>query len=144
MSAGVCAVATLFHDVIIVYGIYILLGFSINSNFMAVILTILGYSINDTIVIYDRIRENRKLLPKAPLNELVNKSINQSVRRSVRTSLTTVMSMVTIVVVALIFGVDSILSFSVPLIFGMLVGTYSSLCIASPLWVWWNNRKAKN
>ncbi len=144
MSAGVCAVATLLHDIIIVYGIYILLGFSINSNFMAVILTILGYSINDTIVIYDRIRENRKISPKAPLAELVNKSINQSVKRSVRTSFTTIMSMVTIVVVALIFGVDSILSFSVPLIFGMLVGTYSSICIASPLWVWWNNRKAKN
>lgn len=144
MSAGVCAVLTLLHDIIIVYGIYILLGFSINSNFMAVILTILGYSINDTIVIYDRIRENRKLMPKAPLNELVNTSISQSMRRSLRTSITTIASMLTIVVVAIIFGVDSILSFAVPLIFGMAVGTYSSLFIASPLWVWWNERKSKS
>lgn len=144
MSAGVCAVLTLLHDIIIVYGIYVLLGFSINSNFMAVILTILGYSINDTIVIYDRIRENRKLMPKAPLNELVNTSISQSMRRSLRTSITTIASMLTIVVVALIFGVDSILSFAVPLIFGMTVGTYSSLFIASPLWVWWNERKSKS
>jgi SecD/SecF fusion protein len=143
MSAGVCAVLTLLHDIIIVYGIYILLGFSINSNFMAVILTILGYSINDTIVIYDRIRENRKLMPKANLSKLVNTSISQSIRRSLRTSITTIAAMLTIVIVSLVYGVDSILSFAVPLIFGMAVGTYSSLFIASPLWVWWNERKEK-
>ncbi|MGN0605657.1 MAG: protein translocase subunit SecF [Oscillospiraceae bacterium] len=143
ISAGVCAVITLIHDVLIVYGIYIILGFSINSNFMAVILTILGYSINDTIVIYDRIRENRKLRPKAKLNELVNLSINQSIARSLRTSITTIVSMLSIVIVSLVFGVSSILSFAVPLIFGMAIGTYSSLCIASPLWVWWNERKEK-
>ncbi len=142
LSAGVCAVITLIHDVLIVYGIYIILGFPINSNFMAVILTILGYSINDTIVIYDRIRENRKFMPKAKLPELVNISINQSIRRSIRTSITTVSSMLAIVIIALVFGVDSILSFAVPLIFGMTVGTYSSICIASPLWVWWNERKS--
>lgn len=143
ISAGVCAVITLLHDVVIVYGIYIILGFEINSNFMAVILTILGYSINDTIVIYDRIRENRKLMPKASLNKLVNTSISQSIKRSVRTSITTIAAMVIIVIVSLVYGVDSILSFAVPLIFGMSVGTYSSIFIASPLWVWWNERKAK-
>ncbi len=141
LSAGVCAVVALLHDVIIVYGIYIIIGFPINSNFMAVILTILGYSINDTIVVYDRIRENRKLHPKTELGELVNMSITQSISRSIRTSTTTIFSMLMVVIMAIVFGVDSILSFAVPLVFGMAIGTYSSLCIASPVWVWWNERK---
>lgn len=143
-SAGVCAVCGLLHDVIITYGAFILCGFEINSNFMAVVLTILGYSINDTLVIYDRIRENKKAYPNMTLKELVNKSLNQSFTRSMRTSITTVSTMIIVSIVAVIYGVSSILSFSVPLAIGMTVGTYSSLCLAAPLWVWWQERKPNN
>ena len=139
-SAGVCAIIALLHDLIISFGVFVVLGFEINSNFIAVILTILGYSVNDTIVIYDRIRENRQLMPKASVAELVNTSCTQSLRRSIRTSVTTVSTMLIVSIVAYIFGVTSILSFSIPITVGMIAGTYSSLCIASSIWVWWHER----
>ena len=118
-------------------------GFEIDSVFMAVILTILGYSVNDTIVIYDRIRENQKLMPKAELTELVNISLSQTMRRTLRTSITTVGAMLVVTIVAAISGVSSILSFSIPLIAGMTAGCYSSLCVAPMLWVTWKTRKKK-
>lgn len=141
-SAGMFTIAALLHDIIITYGSFVLCGFEINSNFMAVILTIFGYSINNTIVVYDRIRENEKLLPrKTPIAELVNISASQTLRRSIRTSITTLSTMIIISVVAYVFHVESILSFSVPMTFGLLAGTYSSQCIAPTLWVWWNERR---
>ena len=142
-SAGVCAITALCQDLVLVYGSFIICGFEINSNFMAVILTILGYSINNTIVIYDRIRENTPLMPKASLAELVNASCTQSWTRSIRTTITTVATMIIVTIVVAINGYTSLLSFTVPLIFGMTLGTYSSLCVAPMLWVWWNERKAK-
>lgn len=143
-SAGICAVIALIHNLIFVFGTFVVMGYEINSNFIAVVLTILGYSVNDTIVVYDRIRENKSLLPKnTSLTELVNVSTSQSLRRSIRTSITTVSTMLIVSIVAYIYGVESILSFSIPMIVGMIAGTYASLCIASPLWVWWNEgRKA--
>lgn len=141
-SAGVFTIVTLLHDIIITYGSFVLCGFEINSNFMAVILTIFGYSINNTIIVYDRIRENQKLMPrKATIAELVNTSASQTLRRSIRTSVTTVSTMIIISVIAYIFHVESILSFSVPMTFGLIAGTYSSQCIAPTLWVWWNERR---
>ena len=86
-SAGVCSVFALLHDILVAVTVTILFGFEFNSNLVAVILTILGYSINNTIVIYDRIREDRKLMPKASLDELINVSCTQSLTRSIRTSL---------------------------------------------------------
>lgn len=142
-SSGICAVVALVHDIIITYGAFIIIGFQINSNFIAVVLTILGCSINNTIVVYDRIRENRKLMPAAELNDLVNISTTQSMTRSFRTSITTVVTMLIISIVAKVFGVTSILSFSVPIIVGMMVGTYSSLCLAPCLWVSWQNKAKK-
>ncbi len=142
-SAGVCAVIALIHNLIFVFGAFVVLGYEINSNFVAVVLTILGYSVNDTIVVYDRIRENKANMPKSTsITELVNTSTSQSLRRSIRTSITTVATMLIVSVVAYIFGVNSILSFSIPMIVGMIAGTYASLCIASPLWVWWNEKRA--
>ncbi len=141
LSAGVCAVIKLLHDIIITFGAFVLLGYEINANFMAVVLTILGYSINDTIVIYDRIRENRDILPKETLGNLVNLSISQSMTRSIRTSVTTIFAMLTVSVVCTISGVTSILSFSIPLLIGLIVGTYSSLFFNTPIWTWWNERK---
>lgn len=143
-SAGVCAVIGLLHNLVFVFGTFVVMGYEINANFMAVILTILGYSVNDTIVVYDRIRENKNSMPKASVAELVNVSTSQSLRRSIRTSVTTVSTMLIVSIVASIYHVSSILSFSIPMIVGMIAGTYASLCIASPLWVWWNEKRAKS
>lgn len=142
-TAGICAIIALLHDAFFVYAAFAFFRFEINSNFVAVVLTILGYSVNDTIVIYDRIRENKKLMPKASLPELVNLSLNQSLTRSLRTSITTIMAMVVVTIVAFAYGIDSILSFSLPLIVGMVAGAYSSLCIATQIWVIWNEKKEK-
>lgn len=142
-SAGVCSVFALLHDILEAVTVTILFGFEFNSNLVAVILTILGYSINNTIVIYDRIREDRKLMPKASLDELINVSCTQSLTRSIRTSITTISTMLIVTIVVLIKGYDSLLSFSVPLMFGLISGTYSSLFVAPVTWSWWKNKQAK-
>ncbi|MDO5560676.1 MAG: protein translocase subunit SecF [Oscillospiraceae bacterium] len=142
-SSGVCAVIALLHDVIITYGAFIIIGFQINSNFVAVVLTILGCSINNTIVVYDRIRENKKLMPGASIEDLVNTSTVQSVTRSIRTTVSTIVTMIIISIVAGIRGVSSIQSFAIPLIVGMTVGTYSSLLLAPSLWVSWQKASDK-
>lgn len=144
-SAGVMAVVALLHDVILVYATFVIFQIKIDANFIAVVLTILGYSINDTIVIYDRIRENKHLLgKKISRSELVNVSINQSLTRSINTSICTVTAMIVISIVAVIFHVDSILSFSFPLIIGIISGAYSTICLAGPLWVWWEDKMDKH
>lgn len=142
-SAGVFAILSLIHDVIISYGAYILLGFEINANFMAVILTILGCSINNTIVVYDRIRENTKLMPRATYSELVNTSVNQSFTRSLRTSIASISSMIVVCVVAYISNIETIITFAFPMIIGMAIGVYSSLCLSPALWLSWRERSGK-
>lgn len=143
ISAGMMSVIALIHDMIMVYGAFVIFGFSIDSNFMAVLLTILGYSINATIIIYDRIRENRRLLGnKASVEELVNKSVTGTLGRSIHTTATTVMAMSVVCVVCWIYGITSIMSFALPIIVGMLAGVYSSNCIAPTLWVIWQKHKA--
>lgn len=142
-SAGVCSVFALLHDILVAVTVTILFGFEFNSNLVAVILTILGYSINNTIVIYDRIREDRKLMAKASLDELINVSCTQSLTRSIRTSITTISTMLIVTIVVLIKGYDSLLSFSVPLMFGLISGTYSSLFVAPVTWSWWKNKQGK-
>ena len=143
-SAGVFAVVALLHDLVIVFGTFIVCRFEIDSNFMAVVLTILGYSVNDTIVIYDRIRENQGLLPAGTkLPELVNISLSQTMRRTVRTSITTITAMMIVTVLAAVNNVDSIMRFSIPMTVGMISGCYSSLCLAPMLWTSWKNRKKK-
>lgn len=141
-SAGVIALLCLIHDVVITYAVYVIGDMPLDSNFMAVILTLLGYSINNTIIIYDRLRENRaKYGGKITDRELVNLSINQTLSRSIITSATTFIAMLSISVICAAMGVTSILSFSVPLAIGILVGFYSSLCLAGPIWIWWQERK---
>lgn len=140
--AGICAIIALLHDCIIVYGTFIVCGMPINANFMAVVLTILGYSINNTIVIYDRIRENSKLYGKKKTREeKVNLSINQCLTRSINTSVTTVVAMLAVTVVAAVYGVTSIISFSLPVMIGMIAGTYSSVCLVSVLWSFFEEKK---
>ena len=142
-SAGVCAVLGLLSTLIVTYGCVVLCRFEIDSNFMAVILTLLGYAVNDTIVIYDRIRENSALYGKKQMSlaELVNLSINQSFARSLMTSITTCLALGVVCVVSVIYRLDSIYSFAFPLLFGMVSGVYSTICIATPLWVDWKNKK---
>ncbi len=141
--AGICAIIALLHDCIIVYGTFIVCGMPINANFMAVVLTILGYSINNTIVIYDRIRENSKLYgKKMTREENVNMSINQSITRSLNTSITTVVAMLAVTIVAAVYGVTSIISFSLPVMVGMIAGTYSSVCLVAVLWSYLESKKA--
>jgi len=143
-SAGITGVIALVHDAIVIYAVYLLFRIPLSGNFMAVVLTILGYSINDTIVIYDRIRENEKTYGnKMRLDDLVNKSINQSLIRSINTSITTIISLAVVVIVGLIYNVDSIVTFAFPLAIGMVSGVYSTIFIAGPLWVDWNNYKQK-
>lgn len=143
-SAGIIAICCLLHDVILTYAVYIVSGMSLDSNFMAVILTLLGYSINNTIIIYDRLRENRaKHGSNMSDRDLVNLSINQTLSRSIITTATTVTAMISIAIVCSLQGVTSILSFAIPLAFGMLVGFYSSLCLAGPLWIWHRERKER-
>lgn len=143
-SAGSMAIVALVQDLFVVFASFVICRFPLDMNFIAVILTILGYSVNDTIVIYDRIRENTKRLGKTKsVREIVNLSANECFTRSVRTTTTTVISMAVVSVVAVIFNVTSILSFSIPMIFGMVSGAFSSLCITLPLWVMWKERKTK-
>lgn len=144
-SAGVTAVIALIHDMVIVFGAFAILGFKIDDSFMAVILTILGYSANDTVIIYDRIRENKRLYGnKKDLAEIINLSINQTLSRSINTSITTIVTMIIVSVVALLLGVSTIISFSIPMIIGLLAGSYSSICIASQLWYVWQIKKNKD
>ncbi len=137
LSAGIIAIVCLLHDVAITYAVYVFGNMSLDSNFMAVILTLLGYSINNTIIIYDRLRENRaKYGNKLTDAQLVNLSITQTLPRSIITTATTVTAMVSVSVVCALMGTTSILTFSIPLAIGMLVGFYSSVCLAGPLWIW--------
>lgn len=140
--AGSTAIVALIHDVIMIYGTFVIFKMPINDFFIAGALLILGYSVNDTIVIYDRIRENKKKYgSKMKFDELVNLSINQSFMRTINTTVTTVLSIVVILVVAYLHGVNSIISFMLPIMVGMISGTYSTICIAGPLWVILKNKK---
>lgn len=144
LSAGVMCIVALFHDCIIVFGVFVILRIPINDNFIAVILAVLGYSINDTIIVYDRIRENKRLHGgKLPVGQLVSRSINQTLTRSINTTATTAMVMVVVTIVAMIYNVQSIVSFSLPLTVGLVAGTYSTICIAGPLWIKWQEYKLR-
>ena len=143
LKAGSTAIVALLHDMFVVFGVFVILRIPLNGNFIAALLTILGYSINDTVVIYDRIRENSALYGKKQMSlaELVNLSINQSFARSLMTSITTCLALGVVCVISVIYRLDSIYSFAFPLLFGMVSGVYSTICIATPLWVDWKNKK---
>ena len=142
-KAGATAVVALLHDLFVVFGVFVILRIPLNGNFIAAMLTILGYSINDTVVIYDRIRENSALYSKKQLSlpELVNLSINQSFSRSLMTTITTCCALGVVCTVSIVYRLDSIYTFAFPLLFGMISGVYSTICIATPLWVDWKQRK---
>ena len=144
LRGGATAIVALAHDMFIVFGVFALLRIPLNGNFIAAMLTILGYSINDTVVIYDRIRENTALYGKRNMayGDLVNLSINQSFGRSLMTSITTCVALGIVCIVSIVFKLDSIFTFALPLLFGMISGVYSTVCIASQLWLDWQNKAA--
>ena len=144
LTGGMMAVLALVNDLMVVFGTFVLLRTALDGNFIAAMLTILGYSINDTVVVYDRIRENRTLMgKKASFEELVNRSVNQSARRTLITTITTVMALGVMCVVAKLYGLDSIFTFAFPLMMGMISGVYTSLCVSTSAWVLWSERKPK-
>jgi len=143
-SAGTMCVLALVHDMIWVFGAFLFARIPLNDNFIAAALTILGYSINNTIVIYDRIRENKRIMGgNTPLAELVNVSVNQTLSRSVMTTVAVVLSLLCVLVVALVNGLESIISFAYPMLVGMVAGLFSSVCLAPALWVSWKEKMAK-
>lgn len=143
VSAALTALAALVFDILVTFFICVIFKLQIDSNYIAVVLTILGYSLNDTIVIYDRVRENRRLNPDMEIGELVNLSVNKVMVRNIVTTVTTVLAVLTIVVVSELFGLTSLRTFAIPMAFGLLSGAVSSLFVSGPLWVIWKRFKAK-
>ncbi|MBE6807783.1 MAG: protein translocase subunit SecF [Ruminococcaceae bacterium] len=141
VPAGVSALIALVHDLLIVYFAFVIFGLELNDNFVAVMLTILGYSLNDTIVIFDRVRTLRRR-SNAPLADVVNESLHHVLRRTIITTVTTCLAILAVLVVALVMNVDSIVSFALPMLLGAISGSYSSLFLSGPIWVRWMNRKA--
>ena len=138
-QSGTSAVLALAHDVIIMLGFYALFGFTVNTGFIAAVLTIVGYSINATIIVFDRIRENGRMMKKASYNDIADNAIKASYFRAINSSLTTLFTIGVLYVV----GVDSIKEFALPIIVGIIAGTYSSLFIAGPFWAWWKGLDKK-
>lgn len=128
--SGIAAVISLAHNVLVLMSIYAIFQFNINTTFIAAILTIVGYTINDTIVTFDRIREITRKVRKTPFTEIVNRGVNETLIRSIATSVTTLLT----IVILYFVGVQSIKEFAFPIIIGIIVGTYSSIFIASPIW----------
>ncbi|MBR5451437.1 MAG: protein translocase subunit SecF [Clostridia bacterium] len=137
-SAAVTALIALLHDVVITFLFCCVFKIKIDANFMAVVLTLLGYSLNNTIVIYDRVRENRrKLSMDISREEIVNKSISETFTRSILTTVTTLIAVVSIAVISELRGVTSLRSFAIPMAVGLISGCFSSVFLAGPLWVKW-------
>ncbi len=134
---GVAAVLAVFHDVLVTIGFFSLFDREIELTVVAALLTLVGYSMNDTIVIFDRVRENRKLTRRLGLEELLNRSVNQTLSRTVLTSGLTFIA----VLCLFIFGGEVLRGFSFALVVGIIVGTYSSIFIASPLLLWWQDMR---
>jgi len=139
LSSGLAAVLSLAHNVFVLLAIYTIFQLNINTTFIAAILTIVGYSINDTIVIFDRIREIGRKVRKTPFSAIANMGVNETVTRSIFTSVTTLLT----IVVLYVIGVTSIKEFALPIIVGIIVGTYSSIFIASPLWAMFKKDKVQ-
>ena len=141
---AVFAIIATFHDILMTTGIFsifgLLFGLEVDSLFIVALLTITGFSVNDTVVIYDRIRETLKVNPNRPIVEIVDDAVNQTLARSINTTLTTLLSLVAI----FLFGGETLKNFALALILGFLAGAYSSIFIASTLLAWWRERKQKS
>jgi preprotein translocase subunit SecF len=137
------AIVALFHDVVITAGVFAILGLvanvEVDSLFLVSLLTIIGFSVNDTVVIYDRVRENFALTPDLSVSEIVDNAVNQTLGRSINTTLTSLLPLVAI----FLFGGATLKFFALALIIGFTVGSYSSIFLASTLLAWWRERQQK-
>ncbi|WP_066892726.1 protein translocase subunit SecF [Clostridium nigeriense] len=138
MDYGIAAIIALVHDLLITISVFAIFNIPVNTPFIAAVLTIVGYSINDTIVIFDRMRENAKNMRRASDTEIANKSLTQTMSRSINTTLTTL-----ITIIAVNIFVPTVREFSFPLIIGIAAGAYSSIFIAAPTWVLLRKKQAK-
>lgn len=136
-AAAITALVALVHDILVVFGMYTIFRLPLGEVFISALLTIIGYSLNDTIIIYDRIRENSKLMKKNTLEEIVNTSIMQSLTRTINTAATTLLTVATLYVFAAVNNITSLMDFALPLMVGFIAGVYSTVFIASPLWLMW-------
>lgn len=136
---GTSAIIALIHDALIVLSFYSIFRIPLNNSFIAAILTILGYSINASIVIFDRVRENKRKNPSCFNDELINKSVKQTLKRSIFTSLTTFFT----VICLYLFGVQAVKNFALPIVIGIIAGTYSSVFISGSVWFSLSNIKTK-
>lgn len=133
---GVGGILALLHDAVMIFGFYAVTGFDFNLTSIAAVLTVVGYSINDSVVIYDRIRENMRKYKRMPMRELINKSVNDTLSRTIITGLTTVIAALALG----LFGGEVIKGFSYALVFGVVIGTYSSIYISAPVLLYFNLR----
>ncbi len=143
ISAALSAFVALIFDLLTAFFACIVFRLPIDSNFIAVVLTILGYSLNDTIVIFDRIRENRRVYNKLSIRENVDRSVGETFVRNIVTTLTTVCAVLTIIVVSELCGITTLRSFAIPMTFGLISGCFSSLFISTPIWVVYKEKFAK-
>ena len=141
VSASLSAFCALILDLLAAFFICVIFKLPIDMNFMAVVLTILGYSLNDTIVIFDRIRENKRLYPNATIKENVDMSVTNTIVRNIITTVTTVCAVLTIIVISELYGLTSLRSFAIPMAFGLVSGCFSSIFISTRLWVMYKERK---
>ena len=135
LSAGFMALLAISIDLFVVYTTYVIFGLPIGDSFVAVFLTIIGYSINDTIVIYDRIRENFKIYPKESIETITNLSVSQTLGRTINTNVAVFISVGLIFILAAINGIESVQSFALPMTIGAISGGYTTICLVGPLWV---------
>jgi len=142
-SAAVCAVIALLHDCALMLGVYVAFRIPFNDVFIAAILTIIGYSINNTIIIYDRIRENARIMQKSDMATIVNVSVWQTLARTINTTVTTLIAVVTLYIFAAANNITSLMGFNLSLMVGCIVGTYSSVFIAPNLWHSLRSRRMK-
>jgi len=137
LQFGLGAVVALFHDLILSFGLILLLRLEFSLNLIAALLTIIGYSMNDTVVVFDRLRENRRKYKRMPLRELIDLSVNETLTRTVITVLTALLALSGLA----IFGGESLRPLSIVLLFGIVIGTYSSIYVASPIILLWGVRR---
>jgi preprotein translocase SecF subunit len=139
LQFGLGAVAALFHDVFLTFGLIAILRIEFDLKAVAAILTIIGYSMNDTVVVFDRFRENLRKYKRMPLGEVIDMSINEMLTRTIITSMTAVLALIALAV----FGGPSLYGLSIIMLFGIVIGTYSSIYIAAPVILLWGVRRGE-
>ena len=143
LLAGISALIALFHDLVMVFITCVIAGIPIGDSFVAVALSIIGYSINDTIVVFDRIRENRRLYPKESIETIADLSVRQSMTRSINTNVAVTISVALIYFLAMRSSLDSVIAFALPMTIGSISGCYSTVCLCGPLWTMMQKRREK-